>query len=107
MTDTRKTIAALFATGFLIMGAIAGCYWWASSIPRRPPEVTADAVFLRAPYVGLPAPRRGWWMSCWAGPSENYCKLSNVNGKTEYDGAFISYDRGEAPLPVDRLKINA
>lgn len=37
---------------------------------------------------------------------QNRCKLSDIHGRTEYEGEFISSD-GKGPVSVDQLKINA
>jgi hypothetical protein len=56
-----KTVAI---TIVLIVGGIGGAYWWANTPPSRPRGVPSNAVWLWAPYVGLPGPKRGIWLSC-------------------------------------------
>jgi hypothetical protein len=82
------TVAALI--GLLLVG-IVGAYWWTSRVPSRPASVRADAVFLWAPAVGVPAPRRGDWIACWEESGRAFCELSDINGSVEYKGEFLPY----------------
>ncbi len=72
--------------------AVPLSYWWANTTPFRPNSVAPNAVFLWAPYVGLPAPKRGWWLVCWQSQAVNRCRLSNKSGATEFEGDFIPYN---------------
>jgi hypothetical protein len=107
MTLLEKALYAIAAAGVSLILIIVGAFWWANTVPGRPKNVAANAVFLWAPYVGLPAPRRGWWLACWKsieGPDR--CRLSDINGGTEYEGEFVPYGRKPA-LPTDQMRINA
>lgn len=106
MTLPAKVLWVIAATIALLAVVIIGAFWWARTVPSRPNGVAADAVFLWAPNVGLPAPRRGWWISCEEDADRNRCTLSDINGKTEYEGEFLSSDGG-GPLPSNQLKIDA
>jgi hypothetical protein len=64
MTLLEKALYAIAAAGVSLILIIVGAFWWANTVPGRPKNVAANAVFLWAPYVGLPAPRRGWWLAC-------------------------------------------
>jgi|SRR5664280_904329 len=100
----------------IVLGVIVGVpillgiwiYWLSGVTPRRPKTVAADAVFLWAPAVGFPGglPRRGDWLSCSLNrDGRNRCKLSDIDGKTEYEDEFVSYsNRGS--LPADELHID-
>lgn len=100
----KATYAVAAGIALLIVGLVVA-YWWAGRIPSRPKGVAANAVFLWAPHVGFPGPRRGWWLSCSEDAGHNRCKLSDVDGNTEYEGEFVPYgDKG--PVPADQLKIN-
>lgn len=89
----------------LILGLV-GAYWWAATVPSRPKAVAPNAVFLWAPHVGFPGPRRGWWLSCAEGAGQDHCKLSDVDGNTEYEGGFVPY-LSKHSVPVDQLKIDS
>lgn len=90
----------------VLVGVIAGAYWWSGRVPGRPKTVAADAVFLWAPAVGVPGPRRGWWLSCSEDGGRDRCRISTVDGKLEYEGEFVVFgDKGHV-LP-GQLKIDA
>jgi len=96
------TVAALMV--FLIVGFLFA-YWWTTRVPSRPAGVHADAVFLWAPAVGLPVPRRGSWLACWDDNSHTRCQLSDIGGTLEYEGEFVL--TGErSSVPASRLKID-
>ena len=105
MTLFEKASYAVAAGVALLIVGLVLAYWWAGRIPRRPKEVAANAVFLWAPHIGFPGPRRGWWLSCWDNAGHNRCKLSDVDGNTEYEGEFVPYGE-KGSLPVDQLKID-
>jgi hypothetical protein len=101
----EKAIYAVAVIAALLIIGLVGAYWWAGQIPSRPKGVAANAVFLWAPHVGFPGPRRGWWLSCSEDVGHNRCKLCDVDGNTEYEGEFVPYgDKGS--VPTDQLKID-
>jgi len=107
MTVTEKVVSAMAAAIVALIICVAIAFWWSGRVPNRPNGVSASAVFLWAPHVGLPAPRRGTWLDCWKedqGPDR--CRLSQVDGTTEYEGEFVPYGR-KPPLQTDQLRINA
>src|SRR2546421_1171471 len=105
MTQSERAVYFVAATvALLIVGAI-GAFWWAGTVPSRPKGVAANAVFLWAPHVGLPAPKRGWWMACWENAGRNYCKLSGIDGNPEFEGEFVPYGR-KGPFQADQLRID-
>jgi len=54
---------------------------------------------------GFSGTRRGSWLLCWENAGHNSCRLSDVDGNTEYEGDFVTYgDKG--PLGADQLKID-
>jgi hypothetical protein len=90
----------LLATGFVF------AYWWTSRVPSHPTGVRADAVFLWAPAVGLPAPRRGDWIACWEEAPSILCQLNNIDGTPEYKGEFVPYGENRS-IPPTALKIDS
>jgi hypothetical protein len=107
MTLAEKALYAIAALGISLILILVGAYWWSGTVPSRPKTVAANAVFLWAPHVGLPAPRRGSWLACWRViEGSDRCRLSAIDGKTEYEGEFVPYGR-KPPLPTDQMSINA
>ncbi len=107
-TPLEKIMLAVGLAGALLIGGFFLASYWSTRIPTRPSTVAIDAVFLWAPAVGLPAPRRGSWLSCSEQDMHDRCKLSNIDGRTEYEGEFVRYgDRGvvaAAQLNIDPNK---
>jgi hypothetical protein len=87
--------------------AIVGAYWWANIPPKRPGGVSPDAVFLWTGHLGLPAPKHGTWLECWADVEieTNKCKLTAMDGTPEYEGVFVA-DNGMAVVPQSDLHID-
>ena len=106
MTVFEKSIYAVAAVVALLIGGLVVAYWWAGRMPSRPRGVAANGVFLWAPHVGFPGPRRGWWLSCWVDAGHDRCKLSDVDGHAEYEGEFVPFG-DKTPVPADELKIDA
>ncbi len=95
----KATYAVATGMALLLIGLVA-TYWWAGQIPSKPKGVAANAMFLWAPHLGFPGPRRGWWLSCWEEGGHNRCMLNNVNGEAEYDGEFIPFGQKGPILPI-------
>ena len=76
-------------------------------VPRRPRGIPKGAVFLWAPPVGLPAPRRGDWVHCWQQPNwgQDRCRLSTIDGTALFEDDYIP-DQGGAPVPRGELQID-
>jgi hypothetical protein len=104
----RRTLLAVGLIIGCLTVATAGAYWWANIPPRRPASVSANAVFLWAGHMGLPAPKHGTWIECWADTENgvNKCRLTEMNGKPSYEGIFVS-DTGQQLLSESDLKIKA
>jgi hypothetical protein len=96
-------VAGMMAT--LIVGIMLA-YWWTARVPSRPRGVRADAVFLWAPAVGLPAPRRGDWLGCWQESGQILCQLNDIDGSLEYKGEFVSYDH-KGPTAAKDLRFDS
>jgi len=105
-TDLARKMGIILT---LVMGVLVAAvpilYWWANTVPRRPKGVSKNAVFLWAPYVGLPAPRRGSWLNCWEENRHDLCRLSEIDGTTHYEGEFVPYGRASRVTP-DQLRID-
>lgn len=82
--------------------------WWYSFPPKRPADVSPDAVFIWAPGVGLPAPKHGDWVNCWyeAKRDEDQCRQVAVPTGDEYEGAFLPYE-GKGPIRARNPEVDA
>jgi hypothetical protein len=106
LRDRAIKIAAGVAALCII--GIVGEYWYANTPPSRPLNVPPDAVFVWAPYVGLPTAPRGTWLSCWFDVSQRVdkCRVSSKTGETQYEGEFAEYPTKRAANP-SQLRIDA
>ncbi len=106
MTSLRKVILIIVLVLGTVAVVIAGAYWWANVPPTRPRNVSANAVFLWAGHLGLPAPKYGTWIECWTelASGVNKCKLTEMDGTPRYQGGFLA-DTGKMPVPQADLKI--
>jgi hypothetical protein len=91
MTLLEKAVYPVAGLILFLVGGLVFAYWWTSREPGRPIGVRADAVFLWAPAVGVPAPRRGDWIACWEETQHIFCQLNNIDGTLEYKGEFLCY----------------
>lgn len=106
MSLLGKTFFALAMATASLAALVVAAYWWANTVPSRPTGVSANAVFLWAPYVGLPGARRGWWLGCWEEGAHNRCKLNSIDGRVEYEGDFVPYGH-EGLISRSQLTIDA
>ena len=105
MTLIDRAVYAIAVILAMLIAGYAVAYWWTSRVPGRPPGVRADAVFLWAPAVGLPAPRRGDWLACWRENQLILCEMNHIDGAPEYKGEFVPYARSR-PTSTIALKID-
>src|SRR5437660_7610177 len=105
MTANEKIACIITAVFLLATAGFMVASWWTGREPGRPKGVAANAVFLWAPHLSFPGPRRGWWLSCWENAGHNRCKLSDVNGALEYEGEFTPYSK-RGFVASDQLKID-
>jgi len=111
MAITKKAKVWSWAGGIIIALVIYDLVLglWGSAPPKRPRNVTPDAVFISAPSVGWiwPLPKHGDWLNCWFDGSDNMnrCRMSDVDGNSEYEGSFLRYT-GSGPLSGQDLQID-
>src|SRR5438132_9781907 len=87
-------LAKIATAGFIFaVAVIAGAFWWSNTPPIRTKGLSPNAVWIWAPAVGLPAPKRGIWLSCWVErPAGKYqCKTIDKEGRTLYEGVFLRF----------------
>ena len=107
-----KTVGKVVMIAAAVVGtavlALMVAYWWTNIPPKRPRDVPADAVFLWAGHLGLPAPKHGTWIKCWTDTAKgvNLCKLTEMDGRVAYEGIFWA-DTGRNPVPESDLIIES
>ena len=104
----RKAIVLLLILIGLPCVALSGAYWWANVPPRRPQGVARSAVFLWTGHLGLPAPKHGTrleWRWADTASAANKCRLTEMDGKPDYEGVFVA-DKGAALVPQSDLRID-
>lgn len=92
---SKNILAVVILSGAVVV--IVGAYWWANVPPKRPDGMSANAVFLWAGHLGLPAPKHGTWIECWVDEANdvNKCRLYEMDGTPFYEGVFLA-DTGGA-----------
>jgi hypothetical protein len=104
--NAGKALMIVAAVVVVAVLALQGAYWWSNIPPKRPKNVPADAVFLWAGHLGLPAPKHGAWIRCWTDTAKgvNQCRLTEMDGRVTYEGVFLA-DTGKTPVPQSDLTI--
>jgi hypothetical protein len=109
LAGTAKAVIAVF---LLAVVGIFAAYWWANTPPNRPRGLAAGAVWLWAPAVGLPAPKRGMWVSCMINPDDRrpYCQMNDKKGQLLYRGPFAPQTakamKTVGPMEIDVQKMD-
>jgi hypothetical protein len=102
--------AAKVVTVIVLVAAIAifGAYWWARTPPKRPHGVSANAVWLWAPAVGVPSPKRGMWVGCMVNPQDKrpHCQMNDKNGRLRYEGVFASQTAKKSTRDAESMEID-
>jgi hypothetical protein len=78
---------------------------WAGHKPRRPHNLSSDALYVLPNNV--PFTLHGYWLECWFDKHENVdrCKLSDENGTGVFEDVFVPCV-GQIPLPQRDLVLN-
>jgi hypothetical protein len=98
MTGDEKVRAVLWTDALTFAVGTPALYWWSGTTPGRPKTVASNAVFLWAPNLPFPRPRRGSWLSCSCDAGHDHCTLSTVDGVHEYSGEYITYGSQTAAI---------
>jgi hypothetical protein len=106
--DLTKTVVWISGIVLVLLIAIKCLYWWADTPPKRPANVPPSAVFFWGPPVGLPAHKRGDWITCWVDSKYNVdrCRVVEIDGSLLYEGVFVSFE-GHASIPESDLVIDS
>jgi hypothetical protein len=79
--------------------------WWGSRPPHRPPNLSASALYIERGVVPFKLLNSGEWLDCWFDEHEHVvrCKLTNMNGWSEFEDVFLPYPRQSPVLPADLI----
>ena len=97
----RRSVWISGALVVLLIAALSTAYLLSNSEPSRPSNVAVDAVFLWAPYVGFPGPRRGWWVSCKEEKEQVMCEENEIDGSAKFGGEYELYKQKTASATVN------
>jgi hypothetical protein len=94
---------ARVAVGTVIIFA-AAMLWWEGHIPRRPRNVSSDALFVLPNNVPFTLHKTGYWLQCWFDNKANVnrCKLTDEKGTESLEDAFLPCV-GQMPIPQREL----
>lgn len=87
----------------LMIAALLVALWRAGRPPQRPPNLSTNALYIERGVVPFKLSNGGEWLDCWFDEREHVarCKLTNMNGWSEFEDVFLPYS-GQAPvLPAD------
>lgn len=109
-TPTPKSLLKIVGALFAVLALYyLGLAWWSTIPPKRPSNVSPNAVFLLAPpaLAFLPQSKQGDWLNCRLDSQQNVdrCSMNDAAGRSEYEGVF-SPSQGSAPVPDGALKID-
>jgi hypothetical protein len=81
---------------------------WAISVPARPKNFPAAAIWVPAPPAPLDFSPRGYWLACWLDAARNVdrCKLTDYKGNPKFEADY-SPVTGPNPVLEDRLHLRA
>ena len=85
----------------IICAAIA--LWRFGRPPKRPPNLSANALYIERGVVPFKLSNSGEWLDCWFDEHERVdrCKLTNMNGWTEFEDVFLPYTGQASPSRAD------
>ncbi len=102
----RSKVVVVLCIALALMFSIIAAYWWSNREPSKPKDVPQSAVFMWAPYDGIPGPRRGWWLHCDQKTTSFWCTVNQVDGTLKYQGEYIPYHIG-TEIAATNLRIDA
>lgn len=78
--------------------------WWVGHKPRRPHNVSSNALYVLPNNVPFRLHKTGYWLECWFDQHEDVdrCKLTDENGNGVFEDVFLPC-RGYTPLPQSEL----
>jgi hypothetical protein len=104
MPKLLKIVLGIFAaTIVIVLVALRVLIWWSHSTPRRPTNLSANAIWIPAPPVVLDLARSGNWLGCSVEGLHNRCLVTRSDGTVVYDGLFLPSE-AIGPIPEERLR---
>jgi hypothetical protein len=99
---TPKKFIPVAVGTVIILAAVA--LWWEGHIPRRPRNVSSDALFVLPNNVPFKLHKTGYWLGCWfdTQASVDRCKLTDEKGSESFEDVFLPCV-GQTPLPQSEL----
>ena len=103
-----RILKIIGVAALLVLACGIATLWWLDRPPQRPPNLSADALFIERPNVPFKVGHTGEWLDCWFDEREGAarCKLTNMNGWLEFEDVFIPYSGqarvSKADLVLDR-----
>jgi hypothetical protein len=99
-----KLIGALLGAMIVVVIAVL---WWAGRAPRRPTDLSPNALYIERGVVPFKLPSTGEWLDCWFDDHERVdrCKLTDKKGTLEFEDVFLPYDN-QPPPPQTKLVLD-
>ena len=82
----------------------AAMIWWEGHTPRRPRNVSSNALYVLPNNVPFTLNKTGYWLECWFDKqaSVDRCKLTDDKGTVYFDDVFLPCE-GQTPIPQSEL----
>jgi hypothetical protein len=89
-----------------IVGGGVARIQWANSIPSRPKDLPATAIWVPAPSAPLDFSPRGYWLACWLDTARNVdrCELTDYKGHPSFEADYSPL-AGPNTVPQTRLHL--
>jgi hypothetical protein len=97
-----RKLSRMIGGAFVVL--VAFVFLWAGLKPRRPHNVSGNAVYVLPNNVSLGFFQTGYWLECWFDQQDNVdrCKLTDANGVVSFEDVFIQCETCK-PLPQSEL----
>jgi hypothetical protein len=83
---------------------VASALWWVGQPPRRPSNVSFDALYVEPTNIPSKFHRSGYWLDCRFDEQSKVdrCKLTDSKGNSVFEDVFLPCV-GQTPLPQSEL----
>ena len=100
-----RTVVKL-AFGIIGIAVLGGLFfWWEGRRPERPLDLPTNAIYIESGIVPFKLKSTpGRWIGCWYDSSDklDHCKVTNENGRLEFEDVFLPYE-GEVAVSQSDL----